>query len=125
MSLIKQDLIAATKYKIKCPYEMKPIGVVIHNTFNDAAAKNEVAYMKSNDNQVSFHIAVDDIEAIQGIPFNRNTWNAGDGGSGNGNRKYISVEICYSKSGGEKFAKAEKLASKVVAEICKSLWIWN
>ena len=120
MSLIKKDLISSSKYSLKCPYEMKPIGIAIHNTCNDASAKNEISYMKSNNNQVSYHVAIDDIEAIQAIPFNRNAWACGDGGSGSGNRKYISIEICYSKSGGSKFDKAEKLAAKVVAEICKS-----
>lgn len=117
MSLIKQDLISSSKYKIKCPYEMNPMGIAIHNTYNDASAKNEIAYMKNNNNQVSYHIAVDDKEAIQGLPLNRNAWACGDGSSGPGNRKYISIEICYSKSGGDRFVKAEKLASKVVAEL--------
>ena len=116
MSLIKQDLISNNKYKIKCPYEMQPIGIAIHNTYNDASAKNEISYMKNNNNQVSYHIAVDDIEAIQGLPLNRNSWSCGDG-KGQGNMKHISIEICYSKNGGEKFVKAEKLASKVVAEL--------
>ncbi len=44
-----------------------------------------------------FHIAVDDKEAVQGIPLERNAWHCGDGG-GNGNRKSIGVEICYSLS---------------------------
>lgn len=120
MSLIKKDLISSSKYSIKCPHSMKPIGIAIHNTYNSASAKNEISYMKSNNNQVSYHIAVDDIEAIQGIPFDRNAWACGDGSNGDGNRKYISIEICYSKNGGDKFIKAEKLAAKVVAEICKS-----
>lgn len=119
MTLIKQDLVPSSKYKIKCPYEMKPIGICIHNTYNDASAKNEISYMKNNNNQVSYHIAVDDKEAIQGVPFNRNAWAAGDGGSGTGNRKYIHIEICYSKSGGDRFVKAEKLAAKVVVELLK------
>lgn len=119
MSLIKQDLVSSSKYKIKCPYEMKPIGIAIHNTYNDASAKNEISYMKNNNNQVSYHIAVDDKEAIQGLPLNRNAWACGDGSSGPGNRKYISIEICYSKSGGDRFIKAEKLAAKVVAELLK------
>lgn len=42
--------------------------ITVHNTYNDATAENEVAYMIRNDNQVSFHIAVDDKEAVQGIP---------------------------------------------------------
>lgn len=116
---IIQDLISSNKYDIKCPYSMIPIGIVIHNTANDASARNEVAYGKRNNNEVSYHIAVDDVEAIQWIPFNRNTWNAGDGGNGNGNRKYIAIEICYSKSGGDKFIKAEKNCAVLVSQILK------
>lgn len=119
MSIIKQSLVSSSKYNIKCPYSMKPVGIAIHNTYNDASAKNEVSYMKSNNNQVSFHIAVDDKEAIQGLPFDRNSWSCGDGANGQGNRKHISIEICYSKSGGIKFTNAEKLAAKVVAELLK------
>lgn len=118
MALI-QRLISADKYNLKCPYSMTPKGICIHNTANDAPASNEVAYMQSNSNEVSFHIAIDDVEAIQGIPFNRNTWHAGDGGSGQGNRNYISIEICYSKSGGDRFIKAEQRAAKEVASLLK------
>lgn len=119
MALIK-SFVDSSKYDVKCPYSMTPIGVCIHNTANDATAKNEIAYMKSNNNEVSFHIAVDDNEAIQGIPFDRNAWAAGDGGKGEGNRKYIHVEICYSKSGGTRFINAEKRAAKEIAAILKS-----
>lgn len=117
--MLIQSLIDSSKYNIKCPYSMAPKGICIHNTANDASAKNEVAYMKSNNNEVSFHIAIDDIEAIQVIPFNRNAWHAGDSGSGQGNRNYIAVEICYSLSGGTKFANAEQRAAKEVAAILK------
>lgn len=118
MKLI-QSLISKDKYNIKCPYTMNPIGICIHNTANDASAKNEVAYAKNNNNEVSYHIAVDDIEAIQWIPFDRNTWHAGDGGNGNGNRNYISIEICYSRSGGDRFIKAEKNCAILVAQMLK------
>lgn len=116
---LTQSLISSSKYDIKCPYSMNPIGICVHNTANDASAKNEVSYMKSNNNEVSFHIAIDDVEAIQAIPFNRNAWAAGDGGSGTGNRKYIHVEICYSKSGGQKFLAAEQRAAKEIAALLK------
>lgn len=116
---IKQSIIASNKYSIKCPYAMNPIGICIHNTANDASANNEVTYMKNNDNEVSFHIAVDDVEAIQGIPFNRNAWHSGDGGDGIGNRQYISIEICYSLSGGSRFDKAEQNAVDVVVTLLK------
>lgn len=116
---LKQQLISSSKYGIKCPYSMIPKGIAIHNTANDASAKNEITYMQSNNEEVSYHIAIDDIESIQGIPFDRNAWACGDGGSGQGNRNYISIEICYSKSGGARFTKAEERAVKEVAMLCK------
>lgn len=118
MALI-QLLISSSKYGVKCPYTMTPKGICIHNTANDASARNEISYMQSNNNEVSFHIAVDDQEAIQALPFDRNAWHAGDGGNGQGNRNYIAVEICYSKSGGSRFEAAEKRAAKEVAALLK------
>ena len=111
---VMQNFVPASKYKIKCPNAMVPEFLVVHNTANDASAANEIAYMIRNDNQTSFHFAVDNKEIIQGIPENRNAWHAGDG-NGPGNRKGIGIEICYSKSGGPKFIAAEKLAAKFVA----------
>lgn len=116
---IRQNLVDSSKYSIKCPYEMNPEFIVVHNTANDASAENEIAYMKSNNNKVSFHYAVDDVEIVQGIPENRNAWHAGDGGNGEGNRKGIAIEICYSKSGGEKFDKAEENAAEFIASKLK------
>ena len=110
-----QNLVPASKYNIKCPYPMTPEFIVVHNTANDASARNEVAYMIRNNDKVSFHYAVDDKEIVQGIPENRNAWHAGDGSNGPGNRKGLSIEICYSKSGGQRFIEAEKLATKFIA----------
>ena len=115
---IIQNLVDPSRYSIKCPYAMTPTRVVVHNTANDAPAANEIAYMIHNDNEVSFHYAVDDQEVVQGVPENRNTWNAGDG-NGKGNREGIAVEICYSRSGGEKFTKAEQNAAEFIAFILK------
>ena len=118
MNVIK-NLVSQSKYSIKCPYSMTPEFVVVHNTANDATAQNEIKYMISNDNQVSFHFAVDDKEVVQGLPTDRNAWHAGDGGSGRGNRYGIAVEICYSKSGGVRFENAEKNAAKFIAQLLK------
>ena len=121
-----QMLVDNSKYNIKCPYSMTPIGICVHNTANDASARNEVSYMCSNNNEVSFHIAIDDKEVVQGLPLNRNAWACGDGSTGNGNRKYIQIEICYSKSGGTRFTNAEKLASKEIAKLLKQYgWTIN
>lgn len=114
---MKQQIISEKLFKIKAPNSMVPIGICIHNTANDASAAMEIKYMASNTKATSYHIAVDDKEAIQAIPFNRNTWHAGDGRNGLGNRQYIGIEICYSKSGGVKFVEAEKNAVKVVADL--------
>lgn len=116
---IKKNLVDESKYNIKCPYEMNAEFVVVHNTANDAAAENEIKYMIGNDKKVSFHYAVDDKEIVQGIPTNRNAWHAGDGSNGNGNRKGIAIEICYSKSGGDRFIQAEKNAAEFIASILK------
>lgn len=106
------------KYNIKCPYEMKAEGITIHNTANDASAMSEISYMIGNNNKTSFHVAVDNERIVQGIEFNRNAWHAGDG-QGKGNRKTIGIEICYSKTGGEKFNQAEKLCAEYVAYLLK------
>lgn len=116
---IRQMLVDKSKYNVKCPYSMTPTRIVVHNTANDASANNEIKYMISNNNEVSFHIAVDDKEAVQGIPLNRNAWHAGDGGNGKGNRQGIAIEICYSKSGGDRFIKAEQNAAKLIAQLLK------
>ena len=118
MNIVK-NLVSQSKYSIKCPYSMTPEFVVVHNTANDASAQNEVKYMISNNNQVSFHFAVDDKEIVQGLPLDRNAWACGDGANGKGNRKGIQIEICYSKSGGARFENAEKNAAKFIAQLLK------
>lgn len=111
---IKQMLVSSTKYSIKAPYTMKPQYITVHNTANDASALNEAKYHNSNNNQVSFHYAVDDKQIIQVVPDNRTAWHCGDA-RGNGNMKSIGVEICYSKSGGTRYDKAEENAVELVA----------
>ena len=118
MEIVKM-LVPESKYQIKCPYEMKPEFIIIHNTANDASAISEISYMIGNNNKVSFHCAIDDYRIVQGVPFNRNTWNATDGGNGQGNRKGIALEICYSKSGGARFEEAERLAAEYTAYLLK------
>ncbi|HBJ8545898.1 TPA: N-acetylmuramoyl-L-alanine amidase family protein [Listeria monocytogenes] len=114
----KQNLVPSSKYAIKAPNTMKAKKITVHNTYNDASSQNETDYCKNNNNEVSFHVAVDDKEAIQVIPFNRNAWHCGDGGNGYGNRNTIGVEACYSKSGGAKYKAAEKNTIKYIAGLC-------
>ncbi|MGA5663646.1 N-acetylmuramoyl-L-alanine amidase [Bacillus bombysepticus] len=114
---IKQMLVPQGRYEALCPYEMNPTEITFHNTYNDAPAINERNNVANNSTGTSFHIAVDDREAIQLIPFNRNAWHAGDGANGRGNRHSIGIEICYSQSGGERYRKAELNAIEVIAQL--------
>ena len=118
MNVVKMEM-PQNMYSIKCPHTMTPTRIVVHNTANDASARNEIKYMQGNNKQVSFHIAVDDIEAVQGVPLDRNAWHAGDGANGTGNRQGIAIEICYSKSGGAKFEAAERNAAELIAQLLK------
>ncbi|WP_432711145.1 peptidoglycan recognition protein family protein [Lysinibacillus capsici] len=122
----KQTFLPANKYSIKTPYTMVPQFITVHNTANDAPAANEIAYMINNNNQVSYHVAVDDKEVIQAIPFNSNAWHCGDGGGSSdskalkkGNRISIGIEICYSKSGGVRYGVAEENAVQYIAKLLK------
>ena len=118
MEIVKM-LVPESKYSIKCPHSMNPEFIIIHNTANDASAMAEISYMIGNNKKVSFHCAIDNYRIVQGVPFDRNTWNATDGGNGTGNRKGIALEICYSKSGGERFEEAQKLAAEYTAYLLK------
>ena len=121
MVKVRQNLMSSSLYNWKSPYSMTPTRIVVHNTANDASADQEIRYMNKSQaeggRQTSFHYAVDDVEAVQGLPENRNGWHAGDGGNGKGNRQGIAIEICYSKSGGERFIKAEQNAVELIVDI--------
>lgn len=119
MVAIRKVECPANRISVKCPYEMTPTRIVIHNTANDASANNEISYMHRNGETKSFHYAVDDVEIVQGIDLNRNAFHAGDGKDGKGNREGIAIEICYSKSGGERFEKAQKNAAELTAHLLK------
>lgn len=118
MIKILQKIVSSSKYSIKCPNLVDMHGITVHNTANDASALNEINYMINNNYETSFHFAVDDVQAVQGLPLNRNGWHTSDG-KGPGNMSTIAIEICYSKSGGSKFDKAEENAAELIAQLLK------
>lgn len=113
---IVQMLCPSSKWDIKCPYLMNAEFIVVHNSGNNASAKAEVSYMISNSTSTSYHFAVDDKEAYQGLPLTRNGWHAGDG-NGIGNRKGIGIEICYQTGPLDKFLKSEENAAYLIASL--------
>lgn len=97
-------------------YPMKPETITIHNTGNpDSTAKNERGWLTNPNNTrtASYHIVVDEREAIECIPLNESAWHAGDGKYGSGNRKSIGIEICES---GDR-EKNEDNAADLVAQL--------
>lgn len=106
------------KFAIKCTNTMKPTHIVVHDTANDASAMAEISYMLSNNNWTSFHFAVDDYRAVQGLPLDRNGWHSGDG-QGKGNRSGIAIETCYSLSGGPRYTQARQNCAELVAILLK------
>lgn len=112
---IKQNLVSSSMYPFKVISES--IGrnwlyITVHNTANDATAENEISYMRSNNNYTSFHYAVDDKQIVQGLP---DTVGAFDTSNRSFSAKGLSTEICYSKSGGARFTKAEQNAAEFIA----------
>ncbi|MDQ6420798.1 N-acetylmuramoyl-L-alanine amidase [Paenibacillus sp. LHD-117] len=74
--------------------------ITIHNTANPTStARNERNWLSSPSNTAtaSYHIVIDQKEAIECIPLNEVAWHAGDGSSmDSGNRTSIAIEICES-----------------------------
>lgn len=115
---ITKKLIPTSRYNWKSHTTMNPVGICVHNTANDASALNEISYMTRVDVKISYHYAVDDIHAVQALPENRTGWHAGDN-LGAGNMKHIGIEICYSKSGGDRFIKSEQNAVLLIVDILR------
>ncbi len=92
--------------------------ITIHSTANEkSSAKNERQWLTNSSNQVtaSWHIVVDDKEAIEAIPLDEIAWHAGDGGTGTGNTRSIGIELCES---GDRSQTLEN-ASMLVAELLR------
>lgn len=99
---------------------MNPTTITIHNTGNDkSSAANERAWLTNptNSRQASYHIVVDEKEAIECIPLTENAWHAGDGSSASsGNRTSIGLEICESGNYAQTLENATDLVAKMLRE---------
>jgi N-acetylmuramoyl-L-alanine amidase len=97
---------------------MHPEYITIHSTGNPSStARNERAWLTNPRNKVtaSWHIVVDEKEAIEAIPLTEVAWHAGDG-SGQGNRASIGIEICESGNRAKTLENAVKLTAKLLKE---------
>ncbi|RIX49902.1 N-acetylmuramoyl-L-alanine amidase [Paenibacillus nanensis] len=100
--------------------------ITIHNTANPSStARNERNWLtnSSNNATASYHIVVDEREAIECIPLNEVAWHAGDGsGAGSGNRTSIGIEITES---GNYAATLENAATLVASMLRERGWGTN
>lgn len=110
----------ASQYPLKAPYAMTPEGIVVHNTAGTASAREEAAAMIESTAATSFHVVIDEAEAVECIPFARNAWHAGDGAAGYANRHLIGLEIARSMdTASDRFDQAEANAALYIAHVCR------
>src|SRR5690625_5554605 len=92
--------------------------ITIHETANTSRGANAQAHanLQSNGNarNASWHIQVDDTQAIRSFPDTVRCWHAGDG-SGHGNMSSIGIEICVNSDGN--FTRAKANAAAVVRQL--------
>jgi len=100
---IIQRLIPESNTDLRPGIKMVPKYITIHETDNPSAGADAEAHarlqQRGNDRKASWHLQIDDKEAIQSIPFNEMAWAAGDGANGPGNRTSIHIEMCVNKDG--------------------------
>lgn len=94
--------------------------ITIHSTGNPSStARNERAWLTNpaNTRTASFHIVIDDKEAIEVIPLNEVAWHAGDGsGTASGNRTSIAIELCESGNQEQTISNAVELVAELLLE---------
>lgn len=99
-----------------------PRWITVHDTANPGRGADALAharYIKSDaaaSRPASWHFTVDDRRIIQHLPLDEVAWHAGDGGSGQGNRQSIAIEICENADGDRTLAEAK--AAQLVAYLC-------
>jgi N-acetylmuramoyl-L-alanine amidase len=96
----------------------RPKTLTVHSTGNlRSTAQNERAWLVNpkNTRPASWHVVVDEKEAVEAIPPNEVAWHAGDGRQGEGNAYSIAVEICES---GDR-AKTLDNAARVIAALLR------
>lgn len=93
-----------------------PTTITIHNTSNpSSSAANERAWLlnPTNDREASWHIVVDERQAIEAIPTDEKALHAG---AASGNSTSIGIEICESGDYAQTLKNAAQLVAKMLRE---------
>lgn len=105
------------KSKTKRPgTKIVPEYITIHSTGNlKSTAQNERDWLvnPSNNRTASWHICVDEKQAVEAIPLNEIAWHAGNR---QGNTKSIGIEICESGDRAKTIQNTVELAAQMLFE---------
>lgn len=122
---IIQRFIPASNKDTRPGIRMVPAYITIHETDNPSPGAGARAHARlqerGNDRLASWHLQIDDREAIQSIPFHETAWAAGDGRSGTGNSASIHIEICVNNDGD--FNKAVNHTAEVTKQLMDTFQI--
>ncbi|MFF2888001.1 N-acetylmuramoyl-L-alanine amidase family protein [Paenibacillus sp. NPDC057967] len=110
----------STPHNRRPGYALNATTITIHNTANPTStARNERNWLTNPSNTVtaSFHIVIDEKEAIECLPLQEVAWHAGDGSSsGSGNRTSIGIEITESGNYAQTLDHAATLVASMLRE---------
>lgn len=96
--------------------------IAIHNTSNDATAKEEASYAKRRTDSVSSHYYMDKIQVIQSLNTDLSAWHAG---SSIGNRRAIAYEITGTNGKSRAWWLANVAWDKLAASIARDCKRWG
>ena len=119
MNYIVNHIPKSTPYNRRPGLAMVPQYITIHSTGNlNSIAQDERGWLinPKNDRTASWHICVDEKEAVEAIPLNEVAWHAGDGVKGTGNRASIAIEICESGNRQKTLENTIQLVAKILKE---------
>lgn len=113
MKYIIDHIPVSTPCKRRTGAKINVTSITVHNTGNPKSkAKGERGWLTNPENkrQASFHIVVDENEAIECIPLNEKAYHAGNA---TGNNSSIGIEICESGN----YRQAEQNAVELIAKM--------
>lgn len=88
--------------------------ITVHNTANhNATAANHADWLNRTDTSSSFHICVDDVEAVRLIPLGEQAWHTGTNA---GNTTSIGIEVCEFTDRARQ-AAADANAQRLIADM--------
>lgn len=114
MALAYRTALIPTARRQRPGYKMTPTSITVHDTATpNAPADNFARYQARENLGSSFHIAVDDREAVLLIPISEQAWHSGTSA---GNTTSIAIEVCEFTDAARR-AAAERNAQQLISDM--------